>query len=111
MMTTAAASSTRSIGKAPTELSEAPGTPVFRLRKSFAAVHFDLTGRGRIVFLPEGAELRVAGASSLCGCLEVAHGNRRYNMFQVDLMGPFSTPIKSTPIKPIRTLAAAEACA
>ena len=41
---------------APAEGGEAEAPRVYQLRKSFAAVHFELSGKGRIVFLPEGAE-------------------------------------------------------
>jgi hypothetical protein len=67
----------------------------YRLRKCLAAVQFDRAQRGRIVFLPEGAELCVMGSSRLVGCLEVLCGRQRYSLFQVDLLGPWSTPVVS----------------
>ena len=69
-------------------------TGLYQLRKSFAAVQFDTAGKGRIVFLPKGAELRVAGPSRLCGCLEVLCKNRSYSVFEVDLLGPRSVSIE-----------------
>jgi hypothetical protein len=99
------------------EKSEAPVTPAYRLMKSFAAVHFEPAGKGRIVFLPEGADVHVIGPSRMGECFEVMFENRLYNIFRVDLFGPWSTPIpiKLSPIqpglKPIRALAAMEACA
>jgi hypothetical protein len=100
------ASSTMIICGAPAERSELPATRVYRLRKSFAAVHFDQAGKGRIVFLPKDAELRVVGSSSLCECFEVVCENRFYNIFKVDLPGPWSSRIE-----PIPALAARRACA
>ena len=76
------ASSTTVICGAPAEKSEAPVARVYRLRKSFAAVHFDQAGKGRIVFLQEGAELRVIGHSCLSECFEVMCDNRLYNIFK-----------------------------
>jgi len=70
---------------------------VYRIRKSFAAVHFEQTEKGRIVFLPEGAKLSLIGSSS---CLregfEVMHEGQLYNIFKADLLGPWSTPIESS---------------
>jgi hypothetical protein len=66
---------------------------MYLIRKSFAAVHFEPTGPGRIVFLPEGAELSVVGPSRLCGCVEVLCENRLYNIFKADLLGPLADPI------------------
>src|SRR5579872_5849090 len=62
-------------------LNESPdqGLQLYRLRKCFVAVQFDRAEKGRIVFLPEGAELFVVGSSRLAGCLEVLCGRQRYN--------------------------------
>jgi hypothetical protein len=93
----------------------------YRIGKSFAAVHFDLPEKGRIVFLPEGAELCVVGTSRVSGCFEVRCQDRLYSLFIEDLLGPWSTPvgptlIRSNPIapglvKPTRILTVEEACA
>ena len=99
------ASSTTIICGAPAEKSEPPATRLYRIRKSFAAVHFDEVGKGRIVFLPEGAVLRVIGPSCLSEFFEVMFENRFYNIFRVDLLGPWSSRIE-----PIRAMAA-RACA
>jgi hypothetical protein len=114
-MTSTVASSTMRIPGEPIETSEARVTPLYRTRKSFAVVHFEEAGKGRIVFLPEGAEIRVVGPSSLGKCYEVMFENQLYNIFKVDLLGPWSTPIEPAPVKPsrmrpIRALAAG-ACA
>jgi hypothetical protein len=74
---------------------------VYRIRKSMAAVHFDLAAKGQIVFLPEGAELCVVGSSSVAGCFEVLCEERLYNIFKADLLGVWSAPIKRSRIKPI----------
>jgi hypothetical protein len=121
MMTRAVAPSTTIICAAPTEIGEDPATRAYLLRKPFAAVHFEPAGNGRIVFLPEGAELRVTGSSRLCDCFEVLYQDQLYNIFKIDLLGPWATPAKATPakaipaklnpIKPIRALAAVGACA
>jgi hypothetical protein len=73
--------------------------------KSFAVVQFDLAAKGRIVFLPEGAELSIVGCSRLPGCFEVVCKNQRFNIFEADLFGPWSTPIKNNGIKPVRARA------
>jgi hypothetical protein len=81
----------------PTENEAAPPQRVYRLRKCFAVVQFDLESKGRIVFLPEGAELRMVGPSSrLCKGFEVVCKNELYNIFQADLLGPWSTPVKNS---------------
>ncbi len=87
--------------------SETLAKGTYRLRKAFAAVHFDQAdGKGRIVILPEGAELRVTGPSSLRECYEVVFEDRCYSIFKVDLLGPRSSRIES-----LRTLAAERVCA
>jgi hypothetical protein len=121
MTTRTDASLTTIIPGEPVEKSEAPATPAFRLRKSFAAVQFEPAGKGRIVFLPEGAELHVVGPSRMGECCEVRVENQLYNIFRVDLSGPWATPIKPgliqpspiqpRPLKPIPALAAMGACA
>ncbi len=90
---------------------EAQASAVYRTRKCFAVVHFEHAGKGRIVFLQEGAELRLIGPSCLSECFEVAHGNQLYNIFKVDLLGSWSAQIKPSRITPIRSLAAVGACA
>lgn len=80
-------------GGAPARDTYADSMQSFRLRKSFAAVHFDPSGKGRIAFLPEGAELRIAGSSCLSECFEVVWENRLYNIYKVDLLGPWSNQI------------------
>jgi hypothetical protein len=90
---------------------------IYRIRKSFAAVHFDQTGKGRIFFLPEGAELRLMGPS-FCWRqgFEVMYQKQLYNIFKEDLLGPWSTPIESSSIESRRSQTtraetASEACA
>jgi hypothetical protein len=116
MMTRTDASSTKIVLGEPIEKSAARATRMYRLGKPFAAVHFEPVGKGRIVFLPEGAEVHVIGSSRLCECFEVMFEAQLYNMFKVDLLGPWSTlikpnPIKPDPIKPILALATVGACA
>jgi len=77
------------------EKSEAETPQIYRLRKSFAAVQLQETGKGRIVFLPEGAELWITGSSRFDRCCEVAYKDERYHIFRIDLLGPWSTPVKS----------------
>lgn len=85
---------------------------VYRLRKCFAVVQFDAGAKGRIVFLPHGTELCVLGSSRLDKCLEVQWQNQRYNIFKVDLLGPWAVPIgDSRPIAPGRAAMAARASA
>jgi hypothetical protein len=121
MITRTEASLTTIIPGEPIEKSAALVTRAYRLRKSFAAVHFEPAGKGRIVFLPEGADVHVIGPSRMGECFEVMCENQLYNIFRVDLLGPWSTPVKASPIKPspiqprplkpIRALAAMGACA
>jgi hypothetical protein len=68
---------------------------VYRIRKGFAVVQFNSEAKGRIVFLPEGTELHLVGPSLLCKCFEVACKDQLYNIFQEDLLGPWSTPVRS----------------
>jgi hypothetical protein len=82
------------VGRAETQ---APAAQMYRIKKSFAAVHFEPAGQGRIVFLPEGAELQIVGPSCLYGCFEVRCENRFYNMFKADLLGPWANPIAPCP--------------
>jgi hypothetical protein len=86
---------------APLEMGEPEAPRVYRLRKSFAAVHFDPSGEGRIVFLPEGAVLNVIGSSRLAQCCEILHENQLYNMFEADLLGPWSMRVKKRSVRPI----------
>jgi hypothetical protein len=91
-------------------------TSAYRTRKSFAVVHFEEAGKGLIAFLPEGAEVRVIGPSSIGKCLEILFENRRYNIFKADLWGPWAVqvdPILVRPgrVKQMRALAAGVACA
>jgi|ERR1700722_7524867 hypothetical protein len=75
----------------------APTPRVYRLGKRFPVVQFDLEAKGRIVFLPEGAELHLIGPSSaLSKGLEVVCKNELYNIFEADLLGPWSTPVKNS---------------
>jgi hypothetical protein len=64
-----------------------PARRAYRTKTPFAAVHFDQAGKGQIVFLLEGAMLRVIGPSS---CLrrgfEVTYERRAYNIFEIDLV-------------------------
>jgi hypothetical protein len=103
------ASSTEIILSPPLERCVGAVTQMHRLRKSFAAVYFIPAGKGRIVFPPQGAGVRVIGSSCLCGCLEVMFENQLYNLFKVDLLGCRSTfinhkPAEPEPTKPVRAL-------
>ncbi len=67
--------------------SDAPATRTYRTNTSFVAVHFDQAGKGRIVFLPTGAMLRIVGPSScLREAFEVMFENELYNVFEIDLV-------------------------
>lgn len=94
-MTRTVQSLTTRICSSPIDRRAAPATRAYRLRRSFAAVQFDLDGKGRIVVLPEGAELRVIGLSRLCECCEVLWEDQLYNIFNADLLGPWSSRIES----------------
>ena len=110
-MTNATAPSTTIPLAAPEQNGAAPAQRVYRLRKCFAVVQFDLEANGRIVVLPEGAELRVVGPSScLCKGFEVVCKNQFYNIFQADLLGPWSMPVKNSRRGPVPAKAVA-ACA
>ncbi len=98
------ASSITTFCSARAEMSEIPARRVYRLRKSFAVVHLEQTGKGRIVFLPRGAELRVIGSSyCLCEGFEVTYERQLYNIFKADLLGPWSDPIESNSIESSRS--------
>jgi len=65
----------------------AHATRVYRTRTSFAAVHFDQFGKGRIAFLPSGARLHIVGPSScLPRGIEVMVDRRLYNIFEIDVL-------------------------
>jgi hypothetical protein len=105
MSTSALAPSTTRTFDRLSDKCERPNTRAYRLRKSFAAVHFEAAGKGRIVFLPEGAVVRVIGPSSVAKCFEIMFENRLYNMFKADLLGIWASPTKSSPIQPAKALA------
>ena len=64
-------------------------------------MHFEEgDGKGRIVVLPEGAEVRVTGPARLRECFEVVFENRYYSIFKVDLLGPRSSRSRSEPWPP-----------
>ena len=66
----------------------------YRSRISIPAVRFDETGRGRIVFLPMGANLCVIGPSSyLVGGVEVEFEKRAYNIFEIDVLTRAATDL------------------
>lgn len=66
---------------------EVPAKRVYQIKRSFAAVHFEQIRKGRIVFLREGAELRVMGSSSLVrDCFEVISEGQVYHIFRTDLL-------------------------
>ena len=96
-MTNPVTSFTARIPGAETDPSNDQAARVYRIGKSMAVVHFDPAAKGRIVFLPEGAELCVVGSSSLAGCFEVLCEERLYNIFKADLMGVWSAPIRCSP--------------
>lgn len=103
MMTKTYASSITIFRNARAEKRDVPASQVYRINKSFAAVHFEQTGKGRIVFLPRGAKLSVVGASScLCEGFEVMYERQLFSIFKADLLGPWSNPIESNPIESIR---------
>jgi hypothetical protein len=77
----------------------------YRTRTSFVAVHFDPTGKGRIVFLPYGATLHVIGRSALLpDGFEVKFEHLIYNVFETDLVAR-SIPISETTRAKGRTMA------
>jgi hypothetical protein len=84
---------------------------LYRLLKPLAAVQFDSKGKGFIVILPAKAELRIMGSSSLRNCSEVMYQSGLYNVFNVDVLGCWSTAIRSKRLEPIRAPAAIGACA
>jgi len=100
MTTKTVVSSTMLIVRTQFEGNEDQAPTVYRLGKSFATVQFDVSVKGHIVLLPEGSELCMVGSSRLAGCYEVLCQERLYNIFKVDLTGPWSTLVKPAAIKP-----------
>ena len=91
-MTSTEAISTSRI--APVETGRAlPVNRVYRLKKELMAVKFDRSGNGQIVSLPKGAELEIVGFSCLSECFEVVWRERCCSVFEVDLLGTWSSPI------------------
>ena len=84
---------------------------LYRLGRSLAAVQFDSKGKGCITILPEKAEVRVTGSSTLRNCSEVTYQCRLYSVFNADLLGCWSTPLRSKRLDSIRAPAAMGACA
>lgn len=99
-MTRRQTSSTERVLARPPAKIRAPATQLYRIRKSFAVVHFDAGGQGRIVFLPAGSELLIMGPSALCECFEVLCEQHRYNIFKEDLLGPWANPIEAGSNRP-----------
>ena len=83
MTTKPIVSSTMRIFGTQFEKNEDQAPRVYRIEKSFATVHFDVGAKGQIVFLPEGSELCIVGASRLAGCFEVLCGEQLYNIFKL----------------------------
>ena len=110
-MTQPVTSSTMRIPGAQFEKGEDQAARVYRIGKPMAAVHFDRAAKGQIVFLPAGAELCVVGPSSLTGCFEVLCQERLYNLFQADLLGVWSVPVRASRRKSIPSLRGAVAYA
>jgi hypothetical protein len=79
--------------------SDAPARRKYRITVSFAAVHFGQTKKGAIVFLPQGAAIRVIGRSfCLPAGFEVVFEHQHYNVFEIDVFA------RSTPIcEPVKT--------
>jgi hypothetical protein len=110
-MTQPVVSSTMRIPSSQFEKSEGQVPRIYRIEKPLAAVYFHAAAKGRIVFLPEGAELHMVGPSCLAGCLEVLCEERLYNIFKADLLGAWSVPIKTSRRKPVPSFRAAGAYA
>ncbi len=70
-----------------------PSNRVYRLKKELMAVQFERDGKGQITLLPKGAEVEVVGFSCLSECFEVLWKGRRCSVFEVDLLGTWSSPI------------------
>jgi hypothetical protein len=83
-----------------------PANRVYLLKRPFMAIHFENGGKGQIVLLQKGAELRIVGFSCLCECFEVMWEGGIYSVFQVDLLESWPSPTE-----PVRTSAVAAACA
>ena len=79
---------------------------LYRLGRSFAAVQFNSKGKGCIAILPEKAEVCVTGSSTLRHCSEVTYQYRLYSVFNTDLLGCWSTPLRSKRLDSIRAPAA-----
>jgi hypothetical protein len=92
-MTTPAVSSAAFLPGVISNESKVPARRTYRTTTSFVAVHFDETGKGRIVFLPSGATLHLIGRSSCLPVgLEVEFEHTHYNVFEIDIL------VRATPI-------------
>jgi hypothetical protein len=82
-----------------TDETDAPARRTYCTTESFVAVHFEGTGKGRIVFLPFGSMLHVIGRSScLPAGFEVVFEHRHYNAFEIDVLtrsAPICEPIQA----------------
>jgi hypothetical protein len=88
-MTTPIVSSTAMPSIVANDGRNAPASRAHQTKTSFIAVHFYQPGKGRIIFLPYGAVLRVVGPSSyLPEGVEVMFDGQLYNIFETDLLAP-----------------------
>jgi hypothetical protein len=97
-MTTPVVSSNKLLSAVTRDDSKVPAARTYRTKTSFVAVHLDEGGKGRIVFLPQGAMLRVIGPSAcLREACEIIFRNELYNVFEIDLVA--SSILICEPIK------------
>ena len=57
----------------------------FRLGKPLNVVSLDAEGKGKLITLPIGADIKVCGASAIPSCVEIQCDGSRYNAFEQDL--------------------------
>jgi hypothetical protein len=107
-MTTPLASATAMFLGATSHMSKGPATRAYRTKTSFVAVHFDQAGKGKLLFLPRGATLRLIGPSfCLREGFEVMFEGCLYNVFEIDLLARSTPLFERVPAEG----RAAEACA
>lgn len=86
-MTSAAASLDRDFPGAISDDNNTSAARDYLTKTAFVAVHFDVAGKGRIDFLPQGALFQVFGRSScLPSGFEVVCDQQHYHVFEIDVL-------------------------
>ena len=84
---------------------------LYRLGRSLGGRSVRFEGGGLHHYPPGKGEVRVTGSSTLRNCSDVTYQCRVYSVFNADLLGCWSTPLRSKRLDSIPAAAALGACA